>query len=114
MAEDVGVEPTDSYNTVYGLANRCLTVRPVLRREDSNNERFSPRQLKMRFTSFFMKKTSNKARVFSDGARLKIVRYSFVLRPPHEKQQVKQGDQRLRRQTAGESVSQKIQRRSEA
>lgn len=114
MAEDVGVEPTDSYNTVYGLANRCLTVRPVLRRIPSNNERFPPRQLKMRACSFFMKKTSSKARVFSDGARLKIVRRSFIHRSPHEKQQVKQGDQRLRRQTAGKSVSQKIQRRSEA
>lgn len=53
MAEDVGVEPTDGYNTVYGLANRCLTVRPVLRRAPSNNERFFPRQLKMRACSFF-------------------------------------------------------------
>ena len=32
LAEDVGVEPTHGYNTVYGLAIRCITVLPVLRR----------------------------------------------------------------------------------
>ena len=29
MAEDVGVEPTQQFNPLYGLAIRCLTVRPV-------------------------------------------------------------------------------------
>lgn len=32
MAEDVGIEPTHGFNPVYGLAIRCITILPVLRR----------------------------------------------------------------------------------
>ncbi len=32
LAEDVGVEPTHGFNPVYGLAIRCITVLPILRR----------------------------------------------------------------------------------
>ncbi len=32
MAEGVGVEPTHGFNPVYGLAIRCITVLPALRR----------------------------------------------------------------------------------
>ena len=31
LAEGVGVEPTQQFNPLYGLAIRCLTVRPALR-----------------------------------------------------------------------------------
>ena len=32
LAESVGIEPTDPFYVVYGLANRCLTIRPTLQR----------------------------------------------------------------------------------
>lgn len=30
LAESLGVEPSDRVSTVYGLAIRCLTIRPAL------------------------------------------------------------------------------------
>ena len=30
LAEGVGIEPTEPFYLFYGLANRCLTIRPTL------------------------------------------------------------------------------------
>ena len=32
MAEGVGIEPTHGFDPVYGLAIRCITILPALRR----------------------------------------------------------------------------------
>ncbi len=54
MAEGVGVEPTHGFNPVYGLAIRCITVLPALRRDFCSSESFARRQLKKTFAAVFV------------------------------------------------------------
>ena len=39
LAEGVGIEPTHGFDPVYGLAIRCITILPALRRSFLSNER---------------------------------------------------------------------------
>ena len=66
MAEGVGVEPTHGFNPVYGLAIRCITVLPALRRDFCSSESLSRRQLKKSFDAVFIADARQRCSIASD------------------------------------------------